>query len=475
MKISLKNRALNAHATIVLAKNNDDLKATWPGGHATTATTDRLGKEAFTTTLATQPVPLWLAGAKGEENESDNLQAFRALGSKLKPLIAGDKCESVQLNAGPSINKNEILAFVEGMVLAHYQFLTYKSGDKAKPNTLTEIGVNSELVSQPDLDTLMGVCTAVYAARDLVNEPVVTLTATEFGNRAKQLGQKFGFSVDVKEKAQIETLKMGGLLGVNKGSVEPPVFMVMEYKPANANNTQPFVLVGKGVVYDTGGYNIKTDGHMLTMKCDMGGGAAVIGTLCALAATNANVHVIGLVPATDNRIDGKALVADDVITMMDGTTIEIQNTDAEGRLILGDALHFAKQYNPQLVIDLATLTGAAASITGHHGIVMCGTDTQHREALKNAGNQVYERIMDLPLWKEYSDMLKSEIADLRNIGGPVGGALSAGAFLKHFTNYPWLHLDIAGPAYMKDEVDYRLKGGTGVGVRLLFNFLTQSK
>jgi leucyl aminopeptidase len=265
---------------------------------------------------------------------------------------------------------------------------------------------------------------------------------------------------------------MGGLLGVNRGSVEPPVFIVMEYRPTSPRNEKPVVLVGKGVVYDTGGYNIKTDGHMSTMKCDMGGGAAVIGTLTALALANSDLHVVGLVPTTDNRIDGKALVADDVITMMDGTTVEIQNTDAEGRLILADALHYAKRYGPQLVIDLATLTGAAAAITGYHGIVAVGSAPDQLARLVASGDKVYERIMPLPMWREHDDMLRSDIADMRNIGGPVAGAITAGAFLRRFTDYPWIHLDIAGPAFMKDDVDYRLKGGTGVGVRLLSDFLS---
>jgi leucyl aminopeptidase len=205
----------------------------------------------------------------------------------------------------------------------------------------------------------------------------------------------------------------------------------------------------------------------------MSGSAAVVGTLNAVASNKLPLHVIGLIPATDNRIGLNALVADDVITMHDGTTVEIQNTDAEGRLILADALSYAKKYKPELVIDLATLTGAASAITGPFGTAMVGSaDQKTKAALGKCGDEVYERIAELPFWSEYGDLLKSEIADLKNIGGPTGGAITAGKFLAHFTDYPWIHLDIAGPAFITKPEPYKAIGGTGVGVRLLYRFLS---
>jgi leucyl aminopeptidase len=209
------------------------------------------------------------------------------------------------------------------------------------------------------------------------------------------------------------------------------------------------------------------------MKCDMGGGATVIATMSAVAEANLPVHVIGLVPATDNRPGGNAVTPGDVITISDGTTVEVMNTDAEGRLILSDALHYAKKYEPELVIDLATLTGAAARAIGQYGIVAMGTAEEPAwQKLTQSGNSTYERIVQFPFWEEYEELLKSPIADLKNIGGPEAGAITAGKFLAHFTNYPYIHLDIAGPAFIKKESGYQTEGATGIGVRLLFDFLS---
>ena len=409
-----------------------------------------------------------IAKPKKEEELSYRLQSARALGAKIQKLLNAEKTEVATVNASGT-DREIILAVIEGVVLANYQFLTYKTGDAAKPNTLKSIGVKASEVTEEDLDALYQVAVGTFAARDFVNEPVITLTATEWSKRITELGKQTGFTNTVFDKKKIEELKMGGLLGVNKGSVEPPTFNILEWKPENAKNSKPIVLVGKGVVYDTGGYNIKV-AQMAKMKSDMGGGAAVCGTLAAIAASKLPVHVIGLIPATDNRIDGKAIVADDVLTMMSGATVEVLNTDAEGRLILADALHYAKQYDPELVIDLATLTGAAARVTDYHGISMCA-DKADTTALKQSGENVYERLMEFPMWKEYHEAIKSNVADIKNLGGAAGGNITAATFLHYFTDYPWVHLDIAGPSFMDNDVDYRLKGGTGVGVRLLYDYI----
>ncbi|MGD1889622.1 MAG: M17 family metallopeptidase [Cyclobacteriaceae bacterium] len=264
---------------------------------------------------------------------------------------------------------------------------------------------------------------------------------------------------------------MGGLLGVNAGSPDPPTFNVLEYKPEKSINKQPYVIVGKGVTYDTGGLSLKPSTSMDTMKSDMGGSAAVIGTMVAVAKNKLPIHLVGLVPATDNRPGGNAIVPGDVITISDGSTVEVLNTDAEGRLILADALSFAKKYKPELVIDLATLTGAAVMAIGKEGMVMMGTASEeYKNQLKEAGNQTYERLVELPLWKEYRGYLKSDIADLKNIGGRTAGAITAGMFLEHFTDYEWIHLDIAGVAFLDSSDGYRSKNGTGAGVRLLYRF-----
>jgi leucyl aminopeptidase len=285
----------------------------------------------------------------------------------------------------------------------------------------------------------------------------------------RKMGKNAGFKVEVLNKSQIEALKMGGLLAVNMGSQIPPTFTIMEYKPAKARNKKPVVLVGKGVVYDTGGLSLKpTPNSMDTMKCDMAGAAAVSCAMYAIAKAELNVHIIALVPATDNRPGENAYTPGDVIKMYDGQTVEVLNTDAEGRMILGDALAYAKKYKPELVMDFATLTGAAAAAIGSYGIVCMGTASAK---LKNAGNNVHERLVEFPFWEDYAKLIKSDIADMKNIGGPVGGAITAGKFLEKFTDYPWMHFDIAGPAFLGSNDSYRGKNGTGVGVRLIFDFI----
>jgi len=288
----------------------------------------------------------------------------------------------------------------------------------------------------------------------------------------EKMGKEAGFSVEVFNRKKIEALHMGGLLAVNKGSIDEPTFTIMEWKPKNAINKTPVVLVGKGVVFDTGGLSLKpTKQSMDYMKCDMAGGAAVAATLYTAAVNKLPLHIVGLVPATDNRPDGNAYVPGDVITMFDGTTVEIKNTDAEGRLLLADALSYAKRYNPLLVLDIATLTGSAEIISGSQGLVAMGNSPEDLEKLKQTGDETFERVVELPLWEEFAKPLQSNVADLNNLGARECQTSVAGKFLEHFTGYPWLHLDIAGIAFLHEKDFYRPAGGTGVGTRLLYHFL----
>ena len=362
----------------------------------------------------------------------------------------------------------------EGAILGNYQFLRYFSDSHKRKNSMAQL-----FVSKEDEQTLASTAIATMGtlfARELVNTPVIDLTATDLANQAKEASKRHGFSIEILEKKQIESLKMGGLLAVNYGSPEPPVFIIMEHKPKNATNEKPLVLVGKGVVYDTGGLSLKPSNYMDDMKSDMGGAAAVIGVMSAAAEANLPVHIIGLVPATDNRPGGNAVTPGDVITISDGTSVEVMNTDAEGRLILSDALVYAKRYNPELVIDLATLTGAAARSIGRYAIVGMGNAPKERMiALQESGYRTHERVVEFPFWDEYKDLLKSPIADMKNIGGAEAGAITAGKFLEHFTDYPYIHLDIAGPAFLKSRAGYQVEGGTGIGVRLLFDFINNLK
>ncbi len=366
-----------------------------------------------------------------------------------------------------------VTAIAEAASLTNYQFLTYKSDPKL--NSLEQVEIYSQHAGDGAFIERGGrIANATRVARDLVNEPVITLTAEEMARRCEKLGQEYGFSVEVFNKTKIKSLKMGGILAVNAGSIDPPTFTIMEWKPENATNSQPVVLVGKGVVFDTGGLSLKpTPNSMDFMKADMGGAAAVIGAMVGVASLELPIHVVGLVPATDNRPGQKAYTPGDVIKMFDGSTVEVLNTDAEGRMLLADALAYAKKFDPGLCIDLATLTGAAVIAVGDHGSPYMGTASKAQMgALASAGERVYERLVEFPLWEEYREQLKSDIADLKNIGGRAAGSITAGKFLEHFTDYPWIHIDIAGPAYLSSSDAYRPKNGTGTGVRLLLEFLS---
>jgi leucyl aminopeptidase len=358
------------------------------------------------------------------------------------------------------------------MVLGNYQFLKYKTDSKDKVNTLKSINIISEKLDAKEIDEINIINDATLKARTLVNEPVCYLNAKMLSSEIEKMLKETTVKTEVMNKAKIVALKMGGLLAVNKGSIDPPTFTILEWKPQKAVNKYPLIFVGKGVVFDTGGLNIKTGKNMDDMKCDMSGAAAVAGTLYAIAKLKLNVHVIGLIPATDNRPGGNAYVPGDVIKMYNGKTVEIMSTDAEGRLILADALSYAQKYKPELVIDIASLTGAAHAAIGKYGIVGMGAKSEKEmEQLKQCGNNVYERIAEFPFWEEYDELIKSNIADIKNLGGPYAGAITAGKFLHHFVDYPWIHLDIAGPCYNDSNDSYRGSAGTGVGVRLFVDFI----
>ena len=385
----------------------------------------------------------------------------------------------VNLNKGKDLyiynqTKQQSLSLfaAEGMVLGNYQFIKHKPTAEKNKNTLQSIIIANSNIKQSHVDELNIVCSATILARDLVNEPVNYLNATDLSNAFKAMGKLSGFKVDVLNRKKIKELKMGGLLAVNAGSVDEPTFSVMEYKPNKPKNKKPYILIGKGVVYDTGGLSLKpTLASMDLMKCDMAGAAAVGCAMYAIAKAKLNIHVIALVPATDNRPGFNAFAPGDIITMMDGSTVEMLNSDAEGRMILADALHYAKRFNPELVIDIATLTGAAMAAIGTFGMVGMGNiSNNQKNKLHQSGINVYERIAEFPFWDEYDELMKSDIADQKNIGGPLGGSITAGKFLAKFTNFPYYHLDIAGPAFLSSKDSYRGKGGTGYGVRFFFDF-----
>ncbi len=405
------------------------------------------------------------------EKISNPDEKIRVVGSKMTSILNSEKIKEVNII---DVDKNAELIgfFIEGMILANYSFIKYyKESDKKKPE-LQKLNIFSSVFKKEMLSELEKITEAVYFARDLANEPYSGLNSLQLSDRLKKISEKTGIKFSVLNKKEIENAGMGGLLAVNKGSDISPTFSVLEWKPENAKNTKPYILVGKGIVFDSGGYSIKpTKNSMDMMKFDMAGAAAVAGAMKAIAENKLPIHIIALIPATDNAVDAKSYVPGDVIKMHNGLFVEVLNTDAEGRLILADALSYAQKYKPELVLDLATLTGAAAYCIGTQASVVMGTAGKTVfKKLEQSGENVYERVVKFPFWDEYKEMIKSNIADIKNIGGSEAGAITAGKFLEYFTDYPWVHIDIAGPAIMNKKSAYRTEGGSAYGVRLLYDF-----
>lgn len=398
--------------------------------------------------------------------ENEDLEKMRVFGFNIRQKL--DKKANAITIAG---NGETALALAEGLALSNYQFLKYYKDADEREYALEHIYLFGD-ISESRISRMNNTIKAVFWARDMVNEPVNYLDAIQLGKEIIEIGNEAGFTVEVFDKSTIEALKMGGLLAVNKGSLTPPTFTIMEYKPENPTNQKPIVLVGKGVVYDTGGLSLKpTQGSMDVMKSDMGGAAMMAGTIYAAALNKLNVHIIGLIPATDNRPGQEAYTPGDVIRMYDGTTVEVLNTDAEGRMILADAIAYADKFQPELIINAATLTGAALVAAGTRAAcLMSNADEKINQKLLVAGEKVYERMVQLPLWEDYKEQLKSSVADLKNIGGRYAGTITAGKFLEHFAKQPFVHIDIAGPAFTESPENYKGLGGTGTGIRALIEF-----
>ncbi|HEY9899554.1 MAG TPA: leucyl aminopeptidase, partial [Pantanalinema sp.] len=371
-------------------------------------------------------------------------------------------------------------AFVEGMLLGDYQFNRYRTENKDKHKYLDGVTLlaadkaQSELIGEAQAEA-EAIASSVALSRDMVSMPPNDLTPSVMADMAKQMATEAGITCKVLDEKQIKQLGMGSFLGVAQGSIdaEPPRFIVLEYLP-NGDKEAPLVFVGKGITFDSGGISIKPGEGMEKMKYDMAGAAAVIGAIRAIAKLALPVNVVALVPATENMPSGDAIHPGDVLTSMSGLTIEVINTDAEGRLILADALTYAERYKPRAVVDLATLTGACVVALGSQAIGLMTNDDAFGEKVRQAGERSAERAWKLPMWDDYFDLIKSDVADLKNTGGRAGGTITAGAFLSKFAkNYPWTHLDIAGTAWNEKGGTYVPKGATGIGVRLLVELATE--
>ena len=313
----------------------------------------------------------------------------------------------------------------------------------------------------------LAIAEGVKLAKDLGNLPGNVCTPTYLGNQAKQLAKDYGFKVDVLEKAEIEKLGMGSFLSVAQGSDEPMRLIVLQHKKGKKDQ-KPIALVGKGITFDTGGISLKSGSEMDEMKYDMCGAASVLGTFKTIGELDLPINAVGIIPACDNMPSGKALKPGDIVTSMSGQTIEVLNTDAEGRLVLCDALTYAERFEPSAVVDIATLTGACVIALGHHAAAVYSNQDALAAELIAAGEVAYDRAWHMPLWEEYQPQLDSNFADMANIGGRPAGSITAACFLARFANkYDWAHLDIAGVAWKSGKA----KGGTGRPVPLLSTFL----
>ena len=362
-------------------------------------------------------------------------------------------------------------AAAEGARLGLYRFDRHKSG--AENHDLDTFWVVSE---EQDLDQAVEgadvgqkVASGAELARDLANEPSNVATPEYLAHKAREIAQRHGMQLRVLDWAGIEDEGLTGLATVGRSASNEPRFIVLEHREGGAD--APIVLVGKAVTFDSGGISIKPSSGMEDMKFDMSGGAAVLGAMEAVGALNLALNVVALVPATENLPGGNAYKPGDVLKLHSGKTVEIVTTDAEGRLILADALSYARRYEPAAVLDCATLTGACRVALGDHASGLMGNDEDLISEVQTAGEASGERAWPLPLFEEYTEQIKGDVADIKNSGGRYGGALTAGAFLKEFAAYPWAHLDIAGTAYGKKGNAYTPKGATGAPARLLVEFL----
>ena len=425
------------------------------------------------------PIRILLVGL-GTLEDFTLSEVRRASGrAALRAKDLGLKSLCIDLFAGNGLIPFDVArSIVEGLELALYSYDRHKT--EAPPRVLVE---DATILLQLDNDLKMAEdgarvgdisARAAILARDLGNSPGNYCTPSKLSAVAKEMADRNSLTATIIDKEEMTQMGMGGILAVSQGSAEPPKFIILEYT-GGASNTGAFFLVGKAVTFDTGGISIKPSDRMEEMKYDMSGGAAVIGVMQAVSELRLPINVTGLIPATENMPSSSAYKPGDVITIFGGKTIEIINTDAEGRLILADALAYASSKKPEAIIDLATLTGACVIALGTHATGMLTNNFELGAKLRDAGESTGERVWELPLWNEYSEQIKSQVADMKNTGGRAGGTITAAALLSNFVDDSrWAHLDIAGTAWTQEssaERSFIPKGATGVGVRLLIELL----
>jgi leucyl aminopeptidase len=389
----------------------------------------------------------------------------------LPPYLAGERKISIE---------DFSQGLVEGIYLGLYQFTELKTEDREKIKEVQQVNLvtpDEKRIShiQEAVKAAEIISKAVYLTRDLVSRPANRKTPSMLAHVATGVAKSNGLRVKALDVDEMRKLGMGALLAVASGSHEPPKFITLEYKPRRSA-MDTVVVIGKAITFDSGGLSLKPSENMDKMKHDMAGGAVAIGIIQATSQLRLPLHLIALIPATENLPGGSAYRPGDVLTSLNGKTIEVISTDAEGRLILADALAYSQRFKPKAIIDVATLTGACIIALGENVTGMMGNDDALKARVKRAAERTGEKIWELPLWEEYEEQIKSDIADLKNVGGRPAGAIIAGAFLKKFVGeYPWVHLDIAGPVWTEKDKPYIPKGATGVGVRLVVQLLRDRK
>ena len=413
-----------------------------------------------------------------EDLTLDRLRQAMATAVKRVRQVKAKGCVCVMPDVPKSVGHADIVAqvLIEGAILGDYRFTEYRTNESENGKSLQSCTLLlpqgsdlSDVKEGARRGQISGEATCFV--RDLCNHPANVMTPSRVVAEARKIARESKIQLKVLEKKDMEKLGMGGLLGVSRGSIEPPKFIILTYSGGRPTQ-KPVVFVGKTVTFDSGGISLKPSENMEQMKADMTGGAEVLATVRAASRLQLPLNVVGILPVTENMPGGKATKPGDILNMLSGKTVEVQNTDAEGRLILADGLAYASLLKPACVIDIATLTGACIVALGQFAIGMLGTDDTLKGDLRKAGEGSGERVWELPLWDEYFEQLKSDVADMRNIGGRGAGTITAALFLKQFIgDYSWAHLDIASTDWSASERPYLPKGPTGIGTRLLIQFL----
>ncbi|OPY82371.1 MAG: Cytosol aminopeptidase [Smithella sp. PtaU1.Bin162] len=425
--------------------------------------------------IPAQRIALVGLGKKSEVNAERVRAAFSKVMQYLRNINVKKAVTYLDFNLLPREKNKIVQAMVEGVLLGLYQYTPYKTVGREDIREMEQLNIvadESKYSSvSAEVKEVQTIVDAVCLARDLVSTPANEMTPSILAFKAKEIARRNNVTCKIIDRAGMKKLGMNSLLGVAAGSKEEPKFIILEYKGGKKDKA-PVVLVGKGLTFDSGGISLKPAEKMDEMKSDMAGGAAVMATIIAAADLRLPINLVSLIPATENMPGGLALKPGDILKSYCGKTIEVINTDAEGRLILADALSYASIYKPAAVIDIATLTGACVIALGDDLIGMLGKDEKLKAQIKKAAKSTGEEVWELPLWDNYSELIKSDIADYKNTGGRVAGTITGALFLSKFVgDYPWVHLDIAGPAWSGKDKPYIPKGASGVAVRLLVEYL----